>query len=1063
MNQKKSIALTTTFVGLVCGFVLTQQQAAAAATNAPDPTATSMVAPQSTLTTKSAKSNEPNPNEQLVNQQTSTQKAVTNTDIGSETVNQNQIPRTQSTVSPATNISKEPATSNNNPTTSAQPQQETVAQNTAATSSANSANEATQPVSPPTVPATPQATDSTNNVNTASATTDPQVETIAQGTWGTSKWEYTHQGDDYILHFHAGTLGASSHGYVDSNNYFLGSIGKSPEIFNGNWQWNEELTQIIIDPGVIANQDSSYLFGNLRNLQKIIGLANLDTANVTNMSKMFESYQGASLDLSHFDTSNVTNMSEMFEFYKGPQLDFSHLNTANVTNMSEMFERCDLTNLDLSNFNTANVTDMSYMFAACGLTSLNLSHFNTDKVTNMRGMFESCGLTNLDLSKFNTTNVTNMSGMFARYKGSQLDLSQFDNANVTDMSWMFLDYQGANLDLSHFNTANVTNMAGMFYGYKGSQLDFSNFNTTNVTDMSWMFADYQGANLDLSHFNTANVTNMAGMFDGYQGSQLDLNNFDTSKVTDMSYMFAGYEGPQLDFSHFNTANVTDMSWMFANYQGPQLDFSYLNTANVTDMSSMFEGCKLTSLDLSNFNTANVTNMEGMFYGCNNITSLDLNNFNTEKVTDMHGMFKYCKKLTSVDLSSFNTAKVIDMSEMFDRCSQLTNLDLSNFDTAKVTDMAWMFGNCYSLTSLDLSSFNTGKVNDMDMQGIFDNCMKLNHLILGPDTLFNTNAALPHIPKTGTHIPGTEKTVTSPYWIATSGYQQGHKYTADELMELTGRDQVTTYDWDSTPAFTQTTETKGVTRAIRIHQLDGNTKTEIQSVMISRPVTLNADGSKTYGAWSTAQWDAYAIPEIAGYTASVNQIPAQTVDSNTTNQTIDVYYEPQEQTVEIQYLDHGQIVGTQKITGYTGDTIMPNYHAPQGYEITSITPATITIDGSGKQIVQVNVSHKQETSVEYKTVIRTINLHQINGQMKTYKQTVLLQRGVQRDAVTGNKTYGQWNTGYWDAFNIPVIDGYTASQDQVAAQLVTDQDSDQTIDVYYTPTASNELNVYNDYN
>ena len=72
-------------------------------------------------------------------------------------------------------------------------------------------------------------------------------------------------------------------------------------------------------------------------------------------------------------------------------------------------------------------------------------------------------------------------------------------------------------------------------------------------------------------------------------------------------------------------------------------------------------------------------------------------------------------------------------------------------------------------------------------------------------------------------------------------------------------------------------------------------------------------------------------------------------------------------------------------------------------------------------------------------------------MKTYKQMVLLQRGVQMDAVTGNKTYGQWNTGYWDAFNIPVIDGYTASQDQVAAQQVTGADSDQTVDVYYTPT------------
>ncbi|WP_427846153.1 mucin-binding protein, partial [Bombilactobacillus mellifer] len=45
----------------------------------------------------------------------------------------------------------------------------------------------------------------------------------------------------------------------------------------------------------------------------------------------------------------------------------------------------------------------------------------------------------------------------------------------------------------------------------------------------------------------------------------------------------------------------------------------------------------------------------------------------------------------------------------------------------------------------------------------------------------------------------------------------------------------------------------------------------------------------------------------------------------------------------------------------------------------------------------------------------------------------------------------WSTDNWDAIQIPVFAGYTASQDQVAAQLVTDQDSDQTVDVYYTPT------------
>ena len=756
MNQKKSIALTTTFVGLVCGFVLTQQQAAAAATNASDPTTTSIVSPQSTAATTSAKPAEPTQKEQPGNQQTSTQKAVTSTDTVNEIANHNETPANQSSEDPATTTAAQSTTANINPMTSVQPQQETVVQNKAALSYAGSAtNKTTQPASQPVIS---QAVQESNSSNTASTTKDSQVETIAHGTWGTSNWEYTHHGADYILHFHAGTLGASSHGEKITNDGFyhiLGSIGASSAVFNGNWNWNDELTQIVIDPGVIANEDASYLFAELSHLSKIIGLENLDTSHVTQM----------------------------------------------------------------------------------------------------RAMFKDCA-------------------------------------------------------------------------------------------------------------------------------------------------------------------------------------------------------QLTGLDLNHWNTTQVTSMDEMFYGCQNLATLALENFQTAQVVGMHQMFTACRSLTKLDLSHFNTAKVIYMDAMFENCTQLVQLSLSNFTTAQAIYLDAMFKNCINLRSLDLSSFDMSSVPYVD--DMFANCDSLNHLVLGVKTILSPQMNLPRVPKLGFRVPGTDRIVASPYWVATSGYQQGHNYTSNDLMELTGRDQVTTYDWDSIPAFTQTTETKGVTRAIRIHQPDGNTKTEIQSVMLACPVTLNADGSKTYGAWSTAQWDAYAIPEIAGYTASVNQIPAQTVDSNTTNQTIDVYYEPQEQTVEIQYLDHGQIVGTQKITGYTGDTIMPNYHAPQGYEITSITPATITIDGSGKQIIKVNVSHKQEESMEYKTITRTVNLHQTNGQIKTYNQVVLLQRSVQIDAVTGNKTYGHWNTGYWDAINIPTVAGYTASQDQVAAQLVTDQDSDQTVDVYYIPTNTNWL-------
>ena len=828
MNQKKSIALTTTFVGLVCGFVLTQQQAAAAATNTPDPTATSMVAPQSTATAQSA---EPTQKEQPVNQQTSTQKAVTSTNTVNETVNQDQTSRPQSTVSPATNTAEQTTTVNNNTTNSAQPQQ-------VASSSASKANETTQPVSQPTAP----------------AATDPQqVETIAQGTWGTSKWEYTHQGDDYILHFHAGTLGASNRAFIDDTNYpyyhELGSIGASPEVFNGNWQWNEELTQIVIDPGVIANQDSSDLFGYLKKLQKIIGLANLDTTNVTNMSYMFEDYQGASLDLSQFDTANVTDMSGMFEFYQGPQLNFSNFDTSNVTNMSDMFEF--------------------------------------------------------------------------------------------------------------------------------------------------------------------------------------------------------YQGPQLDFSHFNTANVTDMSEMFKECDLTSLDLSNLNTANVTDMYEIFRNCRnLNSLNLSNWDNENITDMHNMFYNCCSLTNLNLSNFHTTNVTDMSWMFYECNSLTSLDLSSFNTAKVTNMEAMFSSCSSLTSLDLSNFNTANVDHMRYMFGDCMGLTSLDLSNFDLSKIEDMD--SIFHYCRNLNHLILGPKTEFKY-VYLPKVPDTGTRLLDTDRVVASPYWVATSGYQQGHKYTSTELMELTGRDQVTTYDWDSKPAFTQTTETQTKVRTINIYRPNGQIKTYLQTAVISRPVTINADGSKTYGNWSTDQWEAYVVPELQGYTASQTQVAAQSVDPNTTDQTIDIFYAPQEQTVEVQYLANGQVVGTQKFTGYTGDTIMPNYHAPQGYEITSATPATITIDSSGKQIVQVQVSPKLYYSNEHKIITRVINVHFPSGRIQTYEQTALLERPVTINAVTGAKTYGSWNTGNWNALDVPVLDGYTASQDQVAAQQVTDQDSDQTVDVYYTPT------------
>ena len=759
-NKHRGLVLSSTFVGLVCGLVLTHQQAYAAQT----PPVSNQ---QSQITTVS---------DNNLNQAAAVNPKRYSSNINSPTpVTHNVTPSTYSSPETTATAKQEPA---NSDLTAAAPIPNTGATvptgNGTDTSTNPGNNNSTNPAtSSPTQDTSNSATTPTasadnqtngNSNTTAASSEQPETNIIAQGTWGTSKWDYTQKGSDYILHLHAGTLGTPE---------------RDEGIVSLNAAFEDQLTKIIIDPGVVANQNSRGLFSSLNNLQTIKGSENLDTSQVTDMSHMFESC-------------------------------------------------ASLRNLDVSDFDTSQVTDMSEMFQGC----------------------------------------------------------------------------------------------------------------TNLTS--------------------------------------------------------------LDVSHFDTSQVTSMWWMFGK--------------------------------------------------CENLSSLDVSHFNTSKVTNMCGMFEDCGRLTNIDVSGFNTSKVTDMISMFKGCESLVNLDVSHFDTSHVTSMSVMFADCKNLISLDLSSFDTPQLASTYDFAILEDCNNLHHLVLGPKTQLiarnGRNSALPAVPAAGTKIPGTDKIVTAPYWVATSGYQQGQRYTSDELQQLTGRDQVTTYDWDSQIPYQDTVESKSVTRTINVHYPDGQVKTIQDTVDLSRKVKVKADGSKTYGEWSTAQWEAYTVPELAGYQANQSKIPAQTVDSNTTDTTIDILYEPLAQTIVIQYLDQGQVVGTQNLIGYTGETLIPNYHAPQGYEITSSPQPNITVDATGKQIIQVNVSHKITQSAETLTKTRTINIHLPNATVKTYRQVAVIKRNVAVDQVTGSKTYGPWHNNSWDAMDIPIIEGYTANQNSIAAEDVTAETENKTIDIFY---------------
>ena len=138
----------------------------------------------------------------------------------------------------------------------------------------------------------------------------------------------------------------------------------------------------------------SSFFEELRSLTSIIGLENLNTTHVTDMSKMFYNcYYLNSLNLSQFNTGNVEKMNEMFYNCHGlNSLDLSAFNTTKVNNMYRMFYYCYVRTIDLSSFNTANVENMDEMFAGASLV-VNIyasDLFKTDKLTSSKDMFYLC-------------------------------------------------------------------------------------------------------------------------------------------------------------------------------------------------------------------------------------------------------------------------------------------------------------------------------------------------------------------------------------------------------------------------------------------------------------------------------------------------------------------------------------------------------------------------------------------------------------------------------------------------------------------------------------------------
>ena len=522
-----------------------------------------------------------------------------------------------------------------------------------------------------------------------------------------------------------------------------------------------------------------------------------------------------------------------------------YLNTANVTDMSSLFDHCQkLTSLDVTHFNTAKVTNMYKMFRSCGLTSLDLSNFNTAKVTNMELMFSGCSnlKTIYASDKFITAAVTESENMFSYCGSLSGDIDWSDKA---------VDKTYAKIDGGYFRDKAYANRPWVKYadgtltfrcGYKKTLGENEYELNSGKNQPKWYTYNNNISRVvfEASFANARPTSCYAWFQDFIKLKQIEgIENLNTENVTDMSDMFRFCSSlTSLDVTHFNTGNVTSMADMFSSCPRlAELDVTHFNTANVKDMSDMFASCSgLISLDVTHFNTANVKDMSNMFYGCSGLISLDVTNFNTANVTNMRYMFKGCFKLKEIYVSDkFVTDDVIDSKDMFLGCHSLSgdidqnsvkvndktyaktaggyfrdkaydnrpwvkyadgtltfrcgykktlgeneyalnsgeekpawytlhddinlvvfeasfanarptscyawfqgfeNLKqiegIENLNTANVTDMSYMFKNCSNLAKLDVAHFNTAKVTTMN--SMFTRCSNLAELDL---THFNT--------------------------------------------------------------------------------------------------------------------------------------------------------------------------------------------------------------------------------------------------------------------------------------------------------------------------------------
>ncbi|MDO4903638.1 MAG: YSIRK-type signal peptide-containing protein [Limosilactobacillus sp.] len=375
------------------------------------------------------------------------------------------------------------------------------------------------------------------------------------------------------------------------------------------------------------------------------------------------------------------------------------------------------------------------------------------------------------------------------------------------------------------------------------------------------------------------------------------------------------------------------------------------------------------------------------------------------------------------------------------------------------------------------------------------------------------------PGTSVDVPGLEDTIKTltdkGYTVVSNGTTDGKVTVGDDDSEVTitvehgtgtlkPGDTIpeTVNDNGTKPQFTKDDFDKTVTRTI-VDADNQDTPLTTQSVEFGRTITfdkvtgkINEDKSQPWSPES-GTWDAYTPVKDKSHVTSVDNDPAKTtieaeeVTPTSSNKTVNVKFERNNQTVTVKVVDKddgNSVVTTIPVTGQPGTSIdVPGLEdtiktlTDKGYTVVSNgttdgkvtvgeddSDVTITVEhGTGTlkpgdtipESVNENGTTPQFTKDDYdKTVTRTI-VDADNPDTPLTTQSVEFGRTITYDKVTGkiNEDKSQpWSpaNGTWDAYT-PVKDKATVvsinndpTKKTVESQTVTPATSSQTVNVKF---------------